>query len=145
MIFEKALVLAQQNQAGMMLLHVFSPELKTTPSLPNPVLYRYPIVTDELMRTYRDRWEDTENQGLEMLQHLADKAQKADVSVEFSQNFGNVGQVICNMAESWGADLILVRQPDRSKLNELFLGSNSNYVLHHAPCPVLAMPASEGL
>jgi nucleotide-binding universal stress UspA family protein len=139
-VFDTALALAQQNQAGLMLLHVFSPEMKTTPALPNPTLYRYPLVTDELMLNYRQRWEETENQGLAMLKSLADQAQAAGVSVEFSQNFGNIGSVICHLAESWDADLIVIRQPDRSKLDELFLGSTSNYVLHHAPCPVLAIP-----
>ncbi|MEM9903707.1 MAG: universal stress protein [Cyanobacteria bacterium P01_D01_bin.44] len=138
-VFDKALAMAQQHQAGLMLLHVFSPEMRTPPALSNPALYNYPMVNDELMQAYRQRWEDTENQGLEMLKVLAEKAQAAGVSAEFSQNLGNVGHVICGMAENWGADLIVIRQPDRSKLDELFLGSISNYVLHHAACSVLTV------
>ena len=141
MVFEQALALAQQNQASLMLLHVISPEMRSTPTLPNPTLYRYPVITDELMQDYRQRWEEFENQGLEMLKTLSDKAQTAGVKVEFSQNIGNTGHVICDMAKNWQADLIVIRQPDRSKLDELFLGSISNYVLHHAGCPVLALPA----
>lgn len=141
MVFDRALVLAQQNQANLMLLHVISPEMKGTPALPNPTLYRYPVITDELMQGYRKRWEEFENQGLEMLKSLAKEAQAAGVEVEFSQNIGNTGHVICNMAKTWQADLLVIRQPDRSKLDELFLGSISNYVLHHAICPVLAIPA----
>ncbi len=140
-VFDKALALAQQNQAGLMLLHVISPDMRGTPAPPNPTLYRYPVITDELMQDYRQRWEDVENQGLEMLKTLAEKAQAAGVEAEFSQNIGNTGHVICHMADNWEADLIVIRQPDRSKLDELFLGSISNYVLHHAPCPVLAIPA----
>ena len=93
------------------------------------------------MQGYRKRWEEFENQGLEMLKSLAKEAQAVGVEVEFSQNIGNTGHVICDMAETWQADLLVIRQPDRSKLDELFLGSISNYVLHHAICPVLAIPA----
>ena len=138
-VFDQGLALAQQNQASLMLLHVFSPEMKNTPALPNPTLYRYPLVTDELMRTYQQRWEETENQGLDTLKRFAEKAQASGIDAEFSQNFGNVGRVICDMASNWSADLIIIRQPDRSKLDELFLGSISNYVLHHAPCSVLTV------
>ena len=88
MVFDRALALAQQNQANLMLLHVISPEMKGTPALPNPTLYRYPVITDELMQGYRKRWEEFENQGLEMLKSLAKEAQTAGVEVEFSQNIG---------------------------------------------------------
>ena len=140
-VFERALTLAQQNQAELMLLHVISPEMRSTPALPNPTLYRYPVITDELMQDYRQRWEEFENQGIEMLKALSDKAQAAGINVEFSQNIGNTGRVICDMAKNNQIDLIVIRQPDRSKLDELFLGSISSYVLHHAICPVLAVPA----
>lgn len=141
-VFETALDLAKQNEAGLMLLHVFSPEMKSTPALPNPVLYRYPMVTDELMKNYQQRWEETENRGLEMLKELARKAKDIGVTAEFSQNIGSIRNVICHMADNWNADLIVIRQPDRSQLSELLSGGTSNYVLHHAPCPVLAVPSS---
>ncbi len=136
-VFDQALALAQQNQARLMLLHVISRDMKSTP----PPLYQYPVITDKLMQDYRQRWEELENQGLDMLKTLAEEAKAAGVEAEFSQNIGNTGHVICTMVDSWEADLIVIRQPDRSKLDELFLGSTSHYVLHHAPCPVLAIPA----
>ncbi|MEL6139603.1 MAG: universal stress protein [Cyanobacteria bacterium J06628_6] len=136
-VFERALDMAKQQQAGLMLLNVLS--AGTSPALPNPSLYRYPLVTDELMSNYQKKWADEENRGLEMLKSLSEKAQAAGVNVEFSQNFGNVGRVICHMAENWEADLIVIRQPDKSKMDELFLGSISNYVLHNASCPVLSV------
>ncbi len=139
-VFNNALALAKQNQATLMLLHVFSPEAENSLALPDDNLYRYPIITDELMKNYQQRWESIENQGLEMLQKLAKEAETDGVTVEFSQNMGSVNRVICNMAKNWGADLIVIRCPDRSKLDEFFLGSISSYVLHHAPCPVLAVP-----
>lgn len=138
LVFEQALTLAKEKQGMLMLLHVFSPN-EQTPLLPSPVLYRYPIVTDELMKNYQQRWEETENEGLKMLKALSERAEAAGVTPEFSQNVGPVGPVVCTMAKNWGADLIVIRQPDRSKLEELLTGSNSHYVLHHAPCQVLTV------
>lgn len=140
LVFEKALAIAKQHETKVMLLHVFSSDAKAQPALPSPVLYRYPMVTTELMKDYQKQWEETENQGLEMLKDLTERAQAAGITAEFSQNIGSVGNMICKMAANWGADLIVIRQPERSQLNELLLGSNSNYVLHHAPCAVLAIP-----
>lgn len=138
-VFERALTLAKENNAELMLLHVFAPSDPSVPGLPNPVLYRYPLVTDELMKGFQERWEDTENRGLEMLKALSDRAQSEGVTPEFSQNVGPVGSVVCHLANNWGADLVVTRQPDRSKLDELLIGSVSHYILHHAPCAVLTV------
>lgn len=142
-VFEKALTLAKENHAELMLLHVFAPSDPSVPGLPNPMLYRYPLVTDELMKGFQDRWEETENQGLEMLKGLSDRAQSVGLTPEFSQNVGSVGTVVCHLADSWEADLVVIRQPDRSKLDELLLGSVSHYILHHAPCAVLTITSSK--
>jgi len=138
-VFERALTLAKENNAELMLLHVFAPSDPSVPGLPNPVLYRYPLVTDELMKGFQERWEDTENRGLSMLKALSDRAQSEGVTPEFSQNVGSVGSVVCHLANNWGADLVVTRQPDRSKLDELLIGSISHYILHHAPCAVLTV------
>lgn len=137
-VFEKALTLAKQTQASLLLIHVFSPEDESQP-VPTPTLHNYPVVTDDLVRAYRMRWEEAENQGLEMLKALAKEAEIEGIVAEFTQNIGSRGQVICKMAEHWEADLVVVRQPGRSRLNELFLGSTGNYIVHHAHCPVLAV------
>lgn len=142
-VFEQALALAKENNAGLMLLHVFAPNDPSLPGLASPVLYRYPLVTDELMKGFQGRWEETENQGLEMLKGLSDRAQAAGITPEFSQNVGSVGSVVCHLADNWGADLVVIRQPDRSKLDELLLGSVSHYILHHAPCAVLTVAGSK--
>ena len=142
LIFSFALTLAKEHDAELMLLHVFAPNAPTAPGLPNSVLYRYPLVTDELMQGFQNRWKETENQGLEMLKGLSDRAQAEGITPEFSQNVGSVGAVVCHLADSWSADLVVIRQPDRSKLDELLLGSISHYILHHAPCAVLTVAAS---
>ncbi|MBE9048435.1 universal stress protein, partial [Pleurocapsales cyanobacterium LEGE 10410] len=59
------------------------------------------------------------------------------VQTEFNQLTGNPGRLICELAADWSADLILVGSRGLKGLKEMFLGSVSNYVTHHAPCSVL--------
>ncbi|MGA7934086.1 MAG: universal stress protein, partial [Kovacikia sp.] len=80
-----------------------------------------------------------EQEGLKLLQSYTEKATAAGVPTEFTQNAGNPGRKICDMVQTWGADLIILGRRGRSGLNELLLGSVSNYVLHHATCSVLTV------
>lgn len=47
--------------------------------------------------------------------------------------------MICDVARSWKADLIVLGRRGYSGVKELFLGSVSNYVLHHTPCSILTV------
>ncbi|MFN6036632.1 MAG: universal stress protein, partial [Dolichospermum sp.] len=73
---------------------------------------------------------------LQMLQSFTSQANTAGINTEFTQNSGNPGRMICELARTWNADLIMMGRRGRSGLAEFFLGSQSNYVLHHAPCSV---------
>ena len=50
---------------------------------------------------------------------------------------GYSGRNIGEEAQTWSAELILVGSRGLTGLKEMFLGSISNYVTHHAPCSVL--------
>jgi nucleotide-binding universal stress UspA family protein len=49
------------------------------------------------------------------------------------------GQVICEMATEWGADLIVMGYRHEWELKKLVLGSVCNYVARHAPCSVFVV------
>ncbi|MEM9908892.1 MAG: universal stress protein, partial [Cyanobacteria bacterium P01_D01_bin.44] len=49
---------------------------------------------------------------------------------------GTPEHLICDLAHSWNADVIVLGSRGHRGLRELFLGSISNYVTHHAPCSV---------
>lgn len=53
--------------------------------------------------------------------------------------FGAPGYQICTLANEWQIDLIVMGRKGHSGLAELFIGSVSNYVLHHAHCSVLVV------
>jgi len=52
---------------------------------------------------------------------------------------GRAGEELVTIAE--GADLLVVGSTGAGALKELILGSVSNYVAHHAPCPIVLVRA----
>ncbi|MFP4298119.1 MAG: universal stress protein [Spirulinaceae cyanobacterium] len=74
---------------------------------------------------------------LTWLHSLYTEACDRGVSAEFNYHIGEPGVRICAYAKTWGADLIIVGRRGYSGIQELLLGSISNYVLHHAHCSVL--------
>ncbi len=138
-VFAKALDLAKTTGANMMILHVLSHE-EGMPNLPPSFGTEYYTgLNSKALEIYQQQYKEFENRGLKLLQSLAAQATAAGVSTEFSQNHGSPGQTICDLAINWQADLIVMGRRGRSGINELILGSVSNYVLHHASCSVLVM------
>lgn len=136
-VFDEALGLAKLTQASLMLLHVLSPEEEGSPYVPMlSNMDYYPGLSSQSFELYQKQWDTFKNLGIQMLQSFCAQANTAGITTEFTQNVGNPGRVVCDLAHSYGADLIVMGRRGRSGLMELFLGSVSNYVLHHAPCSV---------
>ncbi len=136
-IFEQGLTLAKLTSAKLMLLHVLSSD-----DINNPDALMYPNADyysgwgEQDFSLYQERWETFKNEGLKMLQAFCSQANAQGIATEFSQNSGSPGRVICDLAKTWTADTVVMGRRGRSGLTELFMGSVSNYVLHHAPCSV---------
>ena len=134
-IFDTALSLAQTTGATLMLLHVINKTEASYPILPTYTYY--PVVDDREYDLYQQQLAKYQQWGLDLLQNLTEEATAAGVNTEYTQLTGNPGKMICELASNWSADLILVGSRGLRGLQEMFLGSVSNYVTHHAPCSVL--------
>jgi nucleotide-binding universal stress UspA family protein len=142
-VFDEALSLAKLNNAQLMLVHVLSPLDEGYPTLMFPgAADVYPNLYEETIKSYRSQWHDFEEQNLDVLRSLATEASNNGIIAEFSQNTGDAGKTICNVARSWQADLIVMGRRGHKGLSELLLGSVSNYVMHHAFCSVLTIQGS---
>ncbi|NHC36966.1 universal stress protein [Scytonema millei] len=138
-VFDTALSLAKANNASLLLLHVVSEEELGSPTPILPSLEYYPSVYEKNMELYQQQREAFTKQGLDMLRSRHQEAMAAGVNVEFRQLSGSPGRLICDFALAWKADLIVTGRRGRRGLSEFFMGSVSNYVLHHAPCSVLTV------
>jgi nucleotide-binding universal stress UspA family protein len=134
-VFDTAVSLAQATGADLMLLHVLSVKEEDHPLTPTHTYY--PIVEAFNYKTYQKEYAKYEQHGIEFLKNLTEEATAAGVSTEYTQIAGNAGRMICELANNWSADLILVGSRGLKGIKEMFLGSVSNYVTHHAPCSVL--------
>ncbi len=126
-VFEQALKLAKMADVKLLLLHVLSRDEIGYPTVP-------PLGMDE---GYYEHWRSFVKQGLDHLKGYAEKAQIAGVETEIHQEIGRPGPVICKVANKKNIDLIFMGSRGRSGLTEAILGSQSSYVMHHAPCSVL--------
>lgn len=132
-VFQKALQLAQLYQAELKLFHCIniSPMLLGSPGdFYGQRLSRMAQIQHELI--------DQEIQEVTAwFQTLVNDAKQQGIYLETEHQAGEAGYWIKEVAEKWGADLVVVGRRNRSELAEIFLGSVSNYVLHHVKCSVL--------
>jgi nucleotide-binding universal stress UspA family protein len=138
-VFVKALNLAQCSQAKLILLSAISP---SNISYFNPPIYpggEAISITDASIKLYLENQEQERRHSLEFLDKLVVRATGAKVEVEINQQLGDPARSICEVADTLAVDLIVVGRRGYSGLNELWMSSVSNYVLHHAPCSVLVV------
>jgi nucleotide-binding universal stress UspA family protein len=133
-VFDHAIALAKAVNARLMLLHVVVPFDQGHPSAGI-----YPDRTLDTVQVNVDLWQRLEAHGLQHLQALTTEATQANIATEFTQALGDPGQIICQVAKQWQADLILIGRRTSSAWSEFWLGSVSNYVVHYAPCSVLTV------
>jgi nucleotide-binding universal stress UspA family protein len=62
-----------------------------------------------------------------------------NVRIDKRIEVGDVANTVCRVAEDLNVDVIVVGSHGRTGLGRLFLGSVSEHVVRHAPCPVLVV------
>ncbi len=132
-IFAQALMLAKVTRSTLMLIHVLT---ILDDFYPGDAFVSIPT---SVVQTYANLLEQRKKAGIEKLKLLAVEATAAGIPIEFTQNVGDPGKLICEVAKTWNANLIVIGRRGLSGLSELFMGSTSNYVLHHSQCNVLTI------
>ncbi|HEY9623304.1 MAG TPA: universal stress protein [Crinalium sp.] len=140
LVFTQALDLAKSNHAALMLFHCLTSETLTTVSSPlSGELGLLPRIVNQAYQAQQIYLEHQTREIHERLTHCCEQAAQQGISAEFDYRLADAGQGICQAAQRWGADLIVLGRRGRKGLTEVLLGSVSNYVLHHAPCAVLVI------
>lgn len=122
LVFEKALGLAKKESASLMIFNGIELAAK---------------------RTYLLEIEEKTAQAKELVENYQQKANEQGIVAEVNYQPGEAGKSICNLAESWNADLIIVGRRGYKGLTAVLLGSVSNYVVYHAPCSVLVIQGED--
>lgn len=124
--------LAQQMQAQLTLLHVFSPEF----------IYPYPEMVGEMMPPVMVELGSEMRAGAERgMRILADRIRPfhSNLKTELIESAERPGSAIATHAARLQADLIVIGSHGRSGLGRMLLGSTTDRVVHEAACAVLVI------
>jgi nucleotide-binding universal stress UspA family protein len=140
-IFTAGLELAQKLDAELLLLHVLNPLVPHgLINMPSPLVGGIlPMINEVEIDRYTKAWKEYERLGSERLQVYTKQAKEGNIKAEILQNYGDSGPLICESAKNWSADAIVMGRNQKSMLSKVFLGSTSNYVLHHAACSIMVI------
>lgn len=147
-ILEAAIAVAKAHSSSLRLFHCLQAPQLDYPPVADPVatlnFYGTPDVGLEQFR--REQTLQEEEAAQAWLQAYCQQATDQGVIADFACSLMPPGPALCEAAQTWKADLIMVGRRGRSRLTELLLGSVSNHVVHHAPCSVWVVqepPAQE--
>ena len=139
-VLEAGLMLAEKFGAKISILHVLNLFRSGFEPAGNPLIGgNYPMMNDLAIQQYQRELQESEKLGMERLQSYAKQAAERNITAEIFQNPGDPGRTICDLAKEYVTDLIVIGRHQQSVLSEIFVGSTSNYVLHHAPCSVMVI------
>ena len=150
-VFDFALSIAQPGASELLLIHFIDWHVEdVSPWMGIGTLYDVNASRDRFDWS-RQRLEREIEISNDWLKSKVSKARKAGVNCKYESHVGNcslgIGDKPHGMAslraKDWGADLIVMGRRGRSNISEIFLGSVSNYTIHHAPCSVMIVQGSK--
>jgi nucleotide-binding universal stress UspA family protein len=125
-----AKALAREFKAKLILLH--------------SIALQYYVASDEYARYDLPLLlEQTEKVAKQQMRDLVQQTNWNGIELETSIQIGHAGQQICAEASDRKADLIAISTHGRTGFEHVLLGSTAEYVVRHAPCPVLVVPSRE--
>lgn len=142
---QKAILFAQNYRAELKLVYVLSGNESGAPqqvgSYFNGVSYSSTNTT--MLESYQGAW----NQFIEHSQAWLDQkvVDTKEIHTDASGTLlhGVPGVKLCEFAETWDADLLVVGNRGLSGISEWLMGSVSNHIMHHAPCSVLIVHTNQ--
>ena len=117
---EHAVTLAHDTGAKLLILHVEEPPM----AYAGGEMYYGPLLDDDIERK-------------RLLETI--KPHDASVPYEHRMVHGDPAREIVHVAEEEHVDLIVMSAHDHGRLRRLLMGSVTESVVRHAPCPVLTL------
>lgn len=143
-VLAEAQAVALAHQASLHLVHVLSP-LRS--GYPDPAYMSidgaFNAINLQSYELYQANWENLKQQTQAQLNAWAETSRGLGLPTTATQLAGEPGKALCDLAQDWSADLIVLGRRGRQGLGELLLGSVSNYVMHRSPCAVLVVQGKD--
>lgn len=130
---EFALKRAQVNDWRVCVVHVVNwSRWHDVPTLPE--LQQRPVKAKEERKAVKKNLLDP------LLSEMAQAGLTQGLTVEASVHFGRPSEVLSELAESKGHDVIVVARTGDSNLKQAIFGSTASRLVQHAPVPVIVVP-----
>ena len=130
------------SMQGLAYAKVFAKRFKSKITLLNSVHLQYYFASDECARYDLPRFmQQAYVVARDQMRDLVEKTDWDGLEVETSMQSGHPGQQICEHARDSDMDLIVTSTHGSTGFTHLLLGSVAEYVVRHAHCPVLVVPA----
>jgi nucleotide-binding universal stress UspA family protein len=132
-ILDQVIALSTPGKTHAILLNVLEPIGNYLPPvlLPTGDWVSLPLPTD------KETEQKIRESSARLLQQASDRLTGAGISNETRIETGSPREVICHISGEIKPDLLILGSRGLGNLERLMLGSVSDYVVHHAPCPVL--------
>ncbi|AMA10236.1 universal stress protein [Picosynechococcus sp. PCC 73109] len=137
-IFAQALNFAEKFQAALTIFHCVQPQPVAMPEIGSLAAYGG-MIDSTAIALQEEQFQQHLTNVDHWLQSLAHQARHKKIPTTIHQQIGDPSETICAIAKNQQADLIILGRRGLTGLGEVFLGSVSSYVLHHAPCSVLVV------
>jgi len=133
-----AIQVAKKFGGKISLIHVYSVAVRPV-IMPEPTTLTPPMIPVMTPAEVSKTVEVARNAGASILANGERKVKAEEVQVETLLKEGHTVQEIIRTAKQGKFDLIVIGGRGISKIRELLLGSVTDGVIHHAPCPVLVI------
>lgn len=121
--------LHQENDL-LLIIHVVQP----------PQTVAIPMDAGAVVDALQHEWRQVEARAESLLNRFDKKCRDQKFNFELLKDTGQPGDVICKVAQQRSVDLIIVGSRGQGQVRRTFLGSISDYVVHHANIPVGVVP-----
>ena len=135
---EIAIQIAKKFDGKITLIHIYSVTIRPV-IMPEPTTLTPPMIPAMTPAEVSKAVEATRKAGASILTDGEQKVKAEEVQVETLLKEGHTVQEIVKTAKEGKFDLIVIGGRGISKIRELLLGSVTDGVIHHAPCPVLVI------
>ncbi|MEO1691939.1 MAG: universal stress protein [Cyanobacteria bacterium J06631_6] len=138
-VLDSAFSLAEPRTTEMLLVHFVDWTMQdVSPWIGIATLYDVDLLGERYDWTQKRLKQEVDIVN-DWLKTLVEKAHKLGIDCKYECHIGNCNLGIGDRAKDWGADVVVMGRRGRKNISEMFLGSVSNYVIHHAPCSVLVV------
>ncbi|MFM9825354.1 universal stress protein [Flavobacterium sp.] len=130
--FVYALEMAKHLDAEFIVLHVYDSPNLTYEGCPSSIAAIYETIELKNLENFNDQ--------IPYLRKIAEEHQFESVKMSYILRHGNLIKIIKEISEKENIDLIVMGTHGASGLKEVFLGSNTGFVITQVPTMLLCLP-----